>query len=74
MLPSVSAAPQPAAALDPLAGTAAQPDLPVRHVTRYVTLKPGQTAPPDSTVVVRPQPTPRVTVRIVTRTRQSGKP
>ena len=44
----------------------------VRHVTRYVTLKPGQTAPPHASVIVRPTPTPRVTV--VTRTRQSGKP
>lgn len=44
----------------------------VRHVTRYVVLKPGQTAPPNAPVLVRPTPTPRVTV--VTRTRQSGKP
>lgn len=44
----------------------------VRHVTRYVTLKPGQTAPPHASVITRPTPTPRVTV--VTRTRQSGKP
>jgi hypothetical protein len=44
----------------------------VRHVTRYVMLKPGQTAPPHASVLVRPTPTPRVTV--VTRTRQSGKP
>ena len=74
MLPSVSPAQQPASVADQLAATAPQPDLPVRHVTRYVTLKPGETAPPDSTVIVRPQPTPNVTVRIVTRTRQSGKP
>lgn len=44
----------------------------VKHVTRYVVLKPGQTAPPHASVLVRPTPTPRVTV--VTRTRQSGKP
>lgn len=44
----------------------------VRHVTRYVTLQPGQTAPPNAPVVVQPAPTPGV--RIVTRTRQSGIP
>ena len=46
--------------------------LPVRHVTRYVQLKPGQTAPPQASVVAAPRPTPRVVV--VTTTRQSGKP
>ncbi len=45
---------------------------PVRHVTRYVQLKPGQTAPPQAAVVAAPKPTPRVVV--VTTTRQSGKP
>ena len=44
----------------------------VRHVTRYVQLKPGQTAPPQASVVAAPKPTPRVV--IVTTTRQSGKP
>ncbi|MGZ9230283.1 MAG: hypothetical protein ACXW4H_03290 [Candidatus Limnocylindrales bacterium] len=44
----------------------------VRHVTRYVQLKPGQTAPPQAPVVAAPKPTPRVVV--VTTTRQSGKP
>lgn len=46
--------------------------LPVQHVTRYVQLKPGQTAPPQAAVVAAPKPTPRVVV--VTTTRQSGKP
>ena len=54
------------------ASGAAVPAPSVRHVTRYVVLKPGQTAPPHASVLVRPTPTPRVTV--VTRTRQSGKP
>ena len=44
----------------------------VKHVTRYVQLKPGQTAPPQTAVVAAPKPTPRIVV--VTTTRQSGKP
>lgn len=44
----------------------------VQHVTRIVVLKPGQTAPPQASVIVQPTPTPRV--RVVTTTRQSGKP
>lgn len=45
---------------------------PVRHVIRYIQLKPGQTAPPNAAVqAAAPQPTPRVVV--VTTTRQSGK-
>jgi len=44
----------------------------VKHVTRYVQLKPGQTAPPQAPVVAAARPTPRVVV--VTTTRQSGKP
>lgn len=43
---------------------------PVRHVIRYVQLKPGQAAPPNAAVKVAPQPTPRV---VVVTTRQSGK-
>ncbi len=75
MLPSV--APTDAAGggsaliADQAVGTVA-PAPSVRHVKRYVVLKPGQTAPPHASVLVRPTPTPRVTV--VTRTRQSGKP
>lgn len=44
----------------------------IQHVTRYVQLKPGETAPPQAAVVAAPKPTPRVVV--VTTTRQSGKP
>jgi hypothetical protein len=85
MLPSISpadasdtsAAADPNAvdpnAVDPNAVIVA-PEPSVRHVTQYVTLAPGQTAPPKSTVIVRPKPTPKVTVKVVTRTRQSGKP
>jgi hypothetical protein len=78
MLPSVT--PQATgtipATTDPNAAAAVQPEPSVQHVTRYVTLRPGETAPPQSTVVIRPQPTPHVTVQttIVTKTRQSGKP
>ncbi len=42
----------------------------VRHVTKYVQLKPGQTAPPHATVKVVPEATPRV---VIVTTRQSGK-
>ena len=51
---------------------------------RYVRLKPGQKAPPGARVIDAAQPTPRVVVtriqapaprrvRVVTRTRQSGR-
>ena len=53
------------------AGTLDSPSL-VTHVTRYVILGPGQSAPPNAPVVVQPSPTPQAAV--VTRTRQSGKP
>jgi hypothetical protein len=73
MLPSIT--PEPVAQdAGTVAVAAVQPEPSVRHVTRYVTLKPGQTAPPQSTVIVRPKPTPIVKVKVVTRTRQSGKP
>ncbi len=42
---------------------------PVQHVTRYVQLLPGQTAPPNTTVAPAPAATPRV---VVVTTRQSG--
>jgi hypothetical protein len=74
MLPSVAAEPATAAdavTLDP-AAAAVGPEPSVRHVTRYVTLAPGQTAPSQSTVVVRPDPTPQVRVKVVTKSRQSG--
>jgi hypothetical protein len=44
---------------------------PIRHVTVYVQLKPGQTAPPSAIVQVVPQPTPRI---VVVTTHQSGVP
>ena len=54
----------------------------VQHITRYVQLKPGQTAPPGALVVQKPAPTPRVVVVtvpapaprrvVVVTTRQSG--
>lgn len=64
----------PAAAADPASAmiVADPAPLAVKHVTRYVQLKPGQTAPPQAAVVAAPKPTPRVVV--VTTTRQSGKP
>ncbi len=64
----------PSAAADPAAPTvvADAAPLPAKHVTRYVQLKPGQTAPPQAAVVAAPKPTPRIVV--VTTTRQSGKP
>jgi hypothetical protein len=42
----------------------------VRHVTQYVQLAPGQTAPPQATVEAVPTPAPKVVIV----TRQSGKP
>ncbi|MFN8630896.1 MAG: hypothetical protein U0838_11430 [Chloroflexota bacterium] len=87
MLPSI--APQPAAittaeqvdtaALDPTQ----QPDPSIIHVTHVITLKPGQTLPPDALVNQTPAPatpkpkaTPRPTPRVIihTVTKQSGKP
>src|SRR5512139_3049233 len=73
MLPSV--APQPVAGATSPDGAGAGVSQPqAQPVTRYVTLAPGQTAPPQSTVIAAPQPTPKVTVKVVTRTRQSGQP
>ena len=75
MLPSVAPAADAGGAAPPTTAPAGVADTPapsVRHVKRYIVLKPGQTAPPRAHVLVRPTPTPRVTV--VTRTRQSGKP
>lgn len=47
---------------------------PVRKVTRYVVLEPGQTPPPGAATKAQPQPTPIVKTKVVTRTRQSGQP
>lgn len=56
----------PATTLTTVADAAAAP---VRHVIRYVQLKPGETAPPNAAVAAAPQPTPRV---VVVTTHQSG--
>lgn len=80
MLPSVSPTGLVVAAdtTDTNVMTAVVPEPSVVHVTRYVTLQPGQTAPPQASVLVKPQPTPHVTVKVVQKvqvvTRQSGKP
>lgn len=42
----------------------------VKHVTRYVQLAPGQTAPPKAVMTQAPAPKPRV---VVVTTKQSGK-
>ena len=42
----------------------------VKHVTRYVQLAPGQTAPPQAVMTQAPAPKPRV---VVVTTKQSGK-
>ena len=47
----------------------ADPTPVVRHVVRYVQLKPGETAPPKAVVKQAPAPKPRV---VVVTTRQSG--
>jgi len=47
---------------------------PLRKVTRYVLLEPGQTPPPGAATQAQPQPTPIVKTKVVTRTRQSGQP
>jgi hypothetical protein len=45
---------------------------PVQHVTRYVTLAPGVTPPPQAAVQQLPAPTPRV-VTVTVKTKQSAK-
>ncbi len=71
MLPSVTPSQVVAvAAVDTTTALGPQPS--VVHVTRTVTLQPGQTAPPNASVVVQPNPTPRIVVKTVTK--QSGKP
>ena len=64
MLAAIARQPAPPASVtqappDPL--PTAQP-LVIRHVTQYVQLKPGQTAPPGATVVEKPAASPRVVV------------
>jgi hypothetical protein len=64
---------QPASAdgsADPSAVAQAPADVAVRHVTQYIQLKPGQTAPPGATVIAADAPTPRV---VVTHNAPSGQ-
>lgn len=69
MLPSVT--PSQVAVIEAVdTSTTATPEPSVLHVTRVVALSPGQTAPPNAPVVVKPTPTPRVRVQVVTK--QSG--
>jgi hypothetical protein len=67
LLPSVL----PSPAIADVAQVVPVPEPSVVHVTRIVQLQPGQTAPPQASVIVQPTPTPRI--HVVT-TRQSGKP
>ena len=52
------------------AAVAAAPKPVVRHVTRYVQLAPGQTAPPRAVVQQAPASKPRV---VIVTTKQSGR-
>lgn len=72
LLPSIVPAASAGAASTTITTTTDGAAPSVKHVTRYVQLKPGQTAPPQAPVVAAARPTPRVVV--VTTTRQSGKP
>jgi hypothetical protein len=47
---------------EPNAVAQGQAPVEIRHVTRYIHLKPGQTAPPGATVIAATAPTPRVVV------------
>lgn len=55
---------------DPIVTAAAAPQQTIRHVTRYVQLQPGQTAPPQAVVQQAPAPKPRV---VIVTTKQSGQ-
>lgn len=82
MVPSITPAPVDAA--DPSTVDAAAAGVPaveavapVRHVTRYVTLQPGQTPPPGAVVQDQPNPTPILKTQIVqpqATPRPSGSP
>ena len=87
MLPSILPKPVAATTADVVAANVAPSQDPgptpgpsVIHVTRVVTLAPGQTLPPDALAGsanaappgATPRPTPRIVVQTVTR--QSGKP
>lgn len=80
---------------DPATSTTTSPtqrQAEVRHVVRYIHLKPGEHAPPGATVINADAPAPRVVVdhvpapaarqqpqpqpqpRVITHSRQSGRP
>jgi hypothetical protein len=73
MLPSILPAQTPVT-VQTVSDAAAvpQPAPSVIHITKVVQLVPGQSAPPNTSVQIAPAPTP--IVRVVTVTRQSGKP
>ena len=65
------------ASSDPTAApNAAQPqaNVAVQHVTQYIHLKPGQTAPPGATVIAANAPTPRIVVTHNAPTGQVSQP
>jgi hypothetical protein len=72
LLPSILPAPVAASAQTTSNSAALGPAPSVIHVTRTVQLAPGQSAPPNSSVQVAPQPTPQVQIQVITR--QSGRP
>ena len=57
--------------VDPNALAQAPADVALRHVTQYVQLKPGETAPPGATVIAANAPTPRV---VVTHSQPANQP
>lgn len=72
LLPSIMPATVAASQVQPVTDAAPQPS--VIHVQRVVPLAPGQTAPPNSSVQIQPQPTPQVRVQIITRQSGGGVP
>ncbi len=72
LLPSILPPPVDASAQNGNDAAAVAPRPSVIHVQRTVQLAPGQTAPPNTSVRIAPQPTPQVHIQVVTR--QSGKP
>lgn len=53
--------------------TAVGPQPSVIHVKQVVQLLAGQTAPPNTSVIIPPAPTPQVTLQVITR-QSGGKP
>jgi hypothetical protein len=71
--PDFAATADQTGATDPTADPNAVEQAPpatVQHVTQYIQLKPGQTAPPGATVIAANAPTPRV---VVTHNAPSGQ-